>query len=255
GVTTLDNGAKQLQSGSKELSTGLAGGADEIAQIQVTDANIAMFSNPVGLSGETVNGLNYYRDSTAPYILSLALFVGILILSFVIDFKKPVVTPGSAFSWYASKLMNLSIFAIAQGLLVSLFALLFIQLQVDSVVTFVLFSVFTSLTFMAIVFFLVVVGGNVGRFVALAFLVLQLSTTGSNLPIPMLPENLQALSKFLPLTYSNAGFKSIISLGDTSFLLANVFVLFMFLVGFALLTLVAFLFFYKKGHAQVAVAV
>ena len=255
GVTTLDNGAKQLQSGSKELSTGLAGGADEIAQIQVTDANIAMFSNPVGLSGETVNGLNYYRDSTAPYILSLALFVGILILSFVIDFKKPVVTPGSAFTWYASKLMNLSIFAIAQGLLVSLFALLFLQLQVDSVVTFVLFSVFTSLTFMAIVFFLVVVGGNVGRFVALAFLVLQLSTTGSNLPIPMLPENLQSLSKFLPLTYSNAGFKSIISLGDTSFLLANAFVLLLFLVGFALLTLVAFLFFYRKGHAQVSVAV
>ncbi|MET0787556.1 MAG: YhgE/Pip domain-containing protein [Paenisporosarcina sp.] len=255
GVTTLDNGAKQLQSGSKELSTGLAGGADEIAKVQVTDANIAMFSNPVGLSGETVNGLNYYRDSTAPYVLSLALFVGILILSFIVDFKKPVVTPGSAFSWYASKLMNLSLFAVAQGLIVSLFALLLLNLQVDSVVSFILFTVFTSLTFMAIVFFLVVVGGNVGRFIALAFLVLQLSTTGSNLPIPMLPENLQALSKFLPLTYSNAGFKSIISLGDTSFLLSNAFVLLMFLVGFALLTLVAFLFFYKKGHAQVPVTV
>ncbi|MET1014332.1 MAG: YhgE/Pip domain-containing protein [Paenisporosarcina sp.] len=255
GVTTLDNGAKQLQSGSKELSTGLAGGADEIAKVQVTDANIAMFSNPVGLSGETVNGLNYYRDSTAPYVLSLALFVGILILSFIVDFKKPVVTPGSAFSWYASKLMNLSLFAVAQGLIVSLFALLLLNLQVNSVVSFILFTVFTSLTFMAIVFFLVVVGGNVGRFIALAFLVLQLSTTGSNLPIPMLPENLQALSKFLPLTYSNAGFKSIISLGDTSFLLSNAFVLLMFLVGFALLTLVAFLFFYKKGHAQVPVTV
>ncbi|WP_342541601.1 hypothetical protein MHH33_09670 [Paenisporosarcina sp. FSL H8-0542] len=77
--------------------------------------------------------------------------------------------------------------------------------------SFILFSVFTSLTFMAIAFFLVTVGGNVGRFVALALLVLQLSTTGSDLPIPMLPVNLQALSRFLPLTYSNAGFKSIIS--------------------------------------------
>ncbi|MGE6488660.1 YhgE/Pip family protein [Paenisporosarcina sp. NPDC076898] len=254
GVTTLDNGAKQLQSGSKELSSGLAGGANEISQIQVTDANIAMFSNPVALSGETVNGLKFYRDSTAPYILSLALFVGILILSFVVDFKKPVIMPGSAFSWYASKLMKLSIFATAQGLLVSLFALFFLNLQVESVASFILFSVFTSLTFMAIVFFLVTVGGNVGRFVALAFLVLQLSTTGSNLPIPMLPENLQALSQFLPLTYSNAGFKSIISLGDTSFLLANVFVLAMFLIGFAVLTLVVFQFFYKKGHAQVEVS-
>ena len=254
GVTTLDNGAKQLQSGSKELSSGLAGGADEIGSIQVTDANIAMFSNPVSLSGETINGFNYYRDSTAPYILSLALFVGILILSFIVDFKKPVVMPGSAFSWYASKLMNLSIFAIAQGLLVSLFALLFLHLQVESVVSFILFSIFTSLTFMAIVFFLVSVGGNVGRFIALAFLVLQLSTTGSNLPIPMLPENLQALSKFLPLTYSNAGFKSIISLGDSSFLFGNVAVLFMFMIVFVVLTLGVFIYSYSKGRDQIVVA-
>jgi putative membrane protein len=255
GVTSLDNGAKQLQSGSQELSTGLAGGADEIGSIQVSDKNIAMFSNPVALSGETVNGLKYYRDSTAPYILSLALFVGILILSFVVDFKKPVILPGSAYSWYVSKLMKLSLFAIAQGLLVSLFALLFLHLQVESILSFILFSIFTSLTFMTIVFFLVAVGGNVGRFVAFAFLVLQLSLTGSNLPIPMLPENLQVLSKFLPLTYSNAGFKSIISLGDNSFLLTNAFVLLMFMIVFAILTLVVFIFSYKKGSKQVTLAV
>ncbi len=255
GVTSLDTGAKQLQTGSKELSTGLAGGADEVSSIQVTDANIAMFSNPVTLSGETVNGLNYYRDSTAPYILSLALFVGILILSFFVDFKQPIVMPGSAISWYASKLMNLSIFAIAQGLLVSLFALFFLQLQVESVFSFILFSIFTSLTFLAIVFFLVAFGGNVGRFVAFAFLVLQLSLTGSNLPIPMLPENLQAISKFLPLTYSNAGFKSIISLGDTSFLLANVFVLFMFMVVFTVLTLAVFIYSYSRGREKIVLAI
>ena len=246
GVTSLNDGATQLQSGSQELSTGLAGGASEVSGIQVSDANIAMFANPVTLTGETVNNYNFYRDSTAPYIMSLALFVGVLLLSFVIDFKRPVITPGSAISWYTSKLMQLSIFAVAQALIVSLFTLVFIQLQVGSISLFILFTIFVSLTFMSIVFFLVTLGGNIGRFVALAFIVLQLSTTGSNLPIPMLPENLQVLSRYLPLTYSNAGFKSIISLGDTGFMMMNMWFLLICLIACLVLTFVVFAFNFKR---------
>ncbi|WP_411747785.1 YhgE/Pip family protein [Psychrobacillus psychrotolerans] len=246
GVTSLNDGATQLKSGSQELSTGLAGGASEVSGIQVSDANIAMFANPVTLTGEKVNNYKFYRDSTAPYIMSLALFVGILLLSFVVEFKRPVTTPGSVISWYASKLMQLSLFAIAQALIVSLFTLVFIKLQVDSIPLFILFTIFVSLTFMSIVFFLVTLGGNIGRFVALAFIVLQLSTTGSNLPIPMLPENLQALSKYLPLTYSNAGFKSIISLGDTGFMIMNMWFLLICLIVSLILTFVVFAFNFKR---------
>lgn len=246
GVTSLNDGATQLKSGSQVLSTGLAGGASEVSGIQVSEENIAMFANPVTITGEKINNYNFYRDSTAPYILSLALFVGMLLLSFVIDFKRPVVIPGSVISWYASKLMQLSIFAIAQALVVSLFSLFFIKLQVNSIPVFILFTIFVSLTFMSIVFFLVTLGGNIGRFVTLVFIVLQLSTTGSNLPIPMLPENLQVLSKFLPLTYSNAGFKSIISLGDTGFMFMNMWFLLICLIGCLVLTFAVFAFNYKR---------
>src|SRR5690625_2113336 len=67
-----------------------------------------------------------------------------------------------------------------------------------------------------IVLFLVVLAGNIGRFIALAFAVMQLSTTGSDLPIHMLPEGLRNLSSFLPFTYSIDGFQNIITLGNTS---------------------------------------
>lgn len=252
GVTSLNDGANQLQSGSQELQTGLAGGADQVSGIQVSEANITKFSNPVSFKGETVNSYNYYRDSTAPYIISLALFVGILILSFIVDFKRPVTLPGSLFSWYASKLMQLSLFAIAQGLMVSLFSLFILKLQVNNVGLFILFTIFVSLAFMSIIFFLVAIGGNIGRFIALAFIVLQLSTTGSNLPIPMLPENLQALSKFLPLTYSNAGLKAVISLGDPGFMMANAFVLLICLVAFLVLTFIVFAVSYKHVARYIA---
>ncbi|MGM9943601.1 MAG: YhgE/Pip family protein, partial [Lysinibacillus sp.] len=246
GVTQVNDGVGRLQAGSEELATGLANGAEEVAAVQVSDANIAMFSSPVQLVGENVNPYTYYRDSTAPYILSLALFVSMLVLSFFIDFKKPAVSPSSAISWYVSKWLKLALFAIVQALLVSLFVLVVLQLSVTNVALFILFAIFVSLTFMSIIFFLIAVGNNIGRFVALAFIVLQLSITGSNLPIPMLPDNLQAVSKFLPLTYSNAGFKAVISLGDTALLASNASVLLIFLAVSSLLALVVFMFSFKS---------
>ena len=246
GVTQVNDGVNRLQAGSEELSTALANGADEVGAVQVSDANIAMFSSPVQLVGENVNPYKYYRDSTAPYILSLALFVSMLVLSFFIDFKKPAVSPSSAISWYVSKWLKLALFAIIQALLVSLFVLVVLQLSVTNVALFILFAIFVSLTFMSIIFFLIAVGNNIGRFVALAFIVLQLSITGSNLPIPMLPDNLQVVSKFLPLTYSNTGFKAVITLGDTALLASNASVLLIFLAVSSLLALVVFMFSFKS---------
>lgn len=237
GVTQVDEGVGKLNAGSEELATGLKGGAEQTGSLNFSDKNIAMFSSPVNLVGEKVNGYSFYRDSTAPYILSLGLFVGILIMSFVVDFRKPAeVTSGVA--WFIGKFLQLSVFALVQAIVVSVFALLFLNLDVGNSFMFILFACVVSLTFLAIIFFLVSVAGNIGRFIAFVFIVLQLSTTGSNLPIEMLPEGLQNLSSFLPLTYTNAGFKAVISLNNTS-VWSNASILLVVLVAFTVLTLIA----------------
>lgn len=245
GVSALNAGANQLQAGSTELATGLEGGAEQVAAVKVTDENIAMFATPVVLSGEKVNSYEYYRDSTAPYILSLALFVGMLVLSFFVDFKKPAVLPKSAISWYISKWLQLTLFATIQALLVTLFTLFVLQLSVQNAGMLILFAILVSITFMSIVFFLISAAGNIGRFIALVLVVAQLSITGANLPIPMLPDNLQALSVYLPFTYSISGFKSVISLGDLSLLGSNSAILAIYLIGASVLAFVAFVIGYK----------
>src|SRR5699024_6001142 len=111
---------------------------------------------------------------------------------------------------------KLAVLAIAQALIVSLYSLLILKVEVHSSIQFIAFSIWVSLTFLMIVLFLVVLAGNIGRFAALAFAVLQLSTTGSDLPIHMLPEGLRNLSVFLPFTYSIDGFKNIVTLGNSS---------------------------------------
>lgn len=245
GVTKVDDGLVKLNAGSEELATGLKSGAEEASALDVTDKNIAMFSSPVELAPEKVNGYQYYRDSTAPYILSLGLFVGILLMSFVVDFRKPAeVTSG--ISWFIGKFLNLAVLAIIQALVVSLFVLLVLNLEVGNSFAFILFACFVSLTFLTIIFFLVAAAGNIGRFIAFIFIVLQLSTTGSNLPIEMLPEGLRSLSAFLPLTYTNAGFKAIISLDNAGSAWGNTGILFGVLLAFLVLAFVVV--YFKRGR-------
>jgi putative membrane protein len=246
GVTKLNDGAGKLNDGSGELSSGLMEGAEKTSGIKnATDANISMFSSPVELKSDTVNKYPLYRDSTAPFVISLALFVGILIMSLFINFKKPEEV--SALSWFGAKFMNLGSLALVQALLLSIVVLLFLDMNVYNGAGFILFALFVSLVFTAIVLFFASFG-NAGRFVAFALVVLQLSTTGANLPIDMLPENLRTLSEFLPFTYSIAGFKALTSLNDSGAALSNMSILLIYFSVFGVLSTAAFLI--KSGKSQ-----
>lgn len=250
GAEQLDDGALQLRDGSGKLEEGLRGGKERTADLNPTKDNEDMFASPVVLDGETVNTFEYYRDANAPYIMTLALFVGVFALSFVVPFRQPAVMPANAFTWFSGKLVKLSVFAIVQALIISLFSLFVLKMKVVNSFALVWFSVVVSLTFLMILLFLVALAGNVGRFIALAFAVMQLSTTGSDLPIHMLPENLRNLSVYLPFTYSIDGYQNIITLGDMSKLASDVSVLFLYLALGLVLALIVFLIRYRFISAE-----
>lgn len=250
GAEQLDDGALQLRDGSGKLEEGLRGGKERTADLNPTKDNEDMFASPVVLDGETVNTFEYYRDANAPYIMTLALFVGVFALSFVVPFRQPAVMPANAFTWFSGKLVKLSVFAIVQALIISLFSLFVLKMKVVNGFALVWFSVVVSLTFLMILLFLVALAGNVGRFIALAFAVMQLSTTGSDLPIHMLPENLRNLSVYLPFTYSIDGYQNIITLGDMSKLASDVSVLFLYLALGLVLALIVFLIRYRFISAE-----
>ncbi|MDP4171954.1 MAG: YhgE/Pip family protein, partial [Bacillota bacterium] len=254
GVIKLDNGAQKLNDGSKELADGLNKGADEAGKLKVNDKNISMFASPLETVGKKVNTFPVYTVSTAPYVLSLALFVGILIMSFFFDFKKPVGVAISGFAWFVDKFSKWSLLAVVQALILSLFVLVFLNYKIDNGFMFVLFALFASLAFSTIVFLLVTIAGNIGRLAALALIVLQLDITGANLPIEMLPENMRALSTYLPFTYTIAGFKSIISFNNVDIAWTNAYVLIAYIAGFALLAVTASLFFFMKKDELVEVS-
>lgn len=236
GVEKLDNGLGELNSGANELATGLHDGAKETSAVKTGDKNTDMFVSPVELVGSKVNAYSEYRDSSAPYYLSLALFVGLLIMTLFVDLKNS--TTGVGPTSFASRLTTLSVIAIAQALVVSLSTLLFLNLSVTSSFAYILFMIVTSLAFLMVILVLISLAGHVGRFIAFVLIILQLIISGGDAPIEALPDSLQVLSKFMPMTYSVSGFKSLISLGDTgaawgSLLLLLVFLAISFVIIFA----------------------
>ncbi|MGN1401953.1 MAG: YhgE/Pip family protein, partial [Bacillus sp. (in: firmicutes)] len=248
GVEQVDEGVAQIEGGSDDLSNGLKGGADKVNAIHADDQNIAQFASPVTLNKNVKNEFPLYRYANAPYILSLALFVGVLIMTVLFTIRKPEDAEVSSFTWYGTVFAKMAAVAVLQAVIMSVFVLFWLNLSISHSILLVLFSIIASLAFLSIVFFLVAAAGNVGRFAAVAFLILQLSTTGSSLPVDMLPSNLRALSQFLPMKYSNDSFRSIISLDSASAGWANVSILAIYIiVALALVALVAFLHSRKAG--------
>lgn len=241
GTTKLNEGAAKVDEGTKQLATGLKEGSEKTGGLNLAEENAAMFASPVQLVGSKVNSYEFYRDSTAPYVVTLGLMVGILIMSLFINFTKPQNV--SSVNWFVAKFVKLASLSIVQALILSFVVLFGLNLlpnseslMVESVGKFILFAIFVSVVFSAIVLFLASLG-NFGRWVAIAFIVMQLSITGANLPIEMLPEEYRAGNIFLPFTYTIEGFKSVISLnGD----LINIVALGLFLIIFALLAFTVF---------------
>lgn len=238
GATQLNDGATKLQEGSYKLADGLKSGVENIAPLKNGDKNIEMFASPVENAFETINSPQYYRDTTAPLIMSLGLFVGILILSLFMNVTRPAEV--SVFRWFIRTYGKLSVLAVIQALLLLMYVLVIIRMQVTNPIWLTITLFVAALSFSAIVLFLAAIAGNVGRFIAIALVLAQLPTTGGDLPIIMLSDGLQRLSAILPFKYSIAGFRTSILLGNTDQIMYYIGALILFGIIALLLTLAVY---------------
>jgi putative membrane protein len=246
GMQELDKGSQQFQSGTQQLAEGsgkIQSGIAEVGQgteelegklkeasekagaVKGNENTYDMFSEPVKVQSEVVNEVPNYGTGFAPYFLSLGLFVGALLMSIVYPLRDPAGTPKSGTDWFFGKVAVLAMVGVLQALLADAVLLLGLGVEVKSVPLFILFSILTSFTFIALIQFLVTTLGDPGRFVAILILILQLTTSAGTFPLELIPNALQPFNLFLPMTYSVSGFKAVISSGDFGFMWQNALVL------------------------------
>ncbi|HWO98808.1 MAG TPA: YhgE/Pip domain-containing protein [Bacillus sp. (in: firmicutes)] len=252
GSDELATGMNKLSDGSEELASKLSDGAKEANDVKANDDVYDMFAAPVHVKEIKINQVPNYGTGVAPYFLSLSLFVGGLVLSIVFPFYEPANVPKNGFSWFIGKFGVLALAGIIQALLVDGVLLIGLGIEVQSVPLFLLLSMITSLTFMALIQMLVTPFGNPGRFIAIIILILQLSTSAGTFPLELIPDKLQPFHDWLPMSYSVAGFKAVISSGDFAFMWENAAVLGVFFAIAVACTIAYFSLQHKRQFAVMA---
>jgi putative membrane protein len=240
GAQKIAEGNSKIHTGSSELAEKLADGAEKASSVNADEKTYNMMAEPVKVKNEKLNEVPNYGTGFAPYFLSLGLFVGALVLTVIYPVSEPAAVPRNGFSWFFGKFGVMATAGIIQAIISDIVVLGVLGLEVKSVPLFVLFSIITSLAFMALIQFLVTLFDNPGRFIAILILIFQLTTSAGTFPLELIPESLQHFHAFLPMTYTVKGFKAVISSGNFSFMWENLMILLIYTLVFMIGTLLYF---------------
>ncbi|WP_261805571.1 YhgE/Pip domain-containing protein [Lapidilactobacillus luobeiensis] len=208
----LTSGATKLKSGSKTLSTSLGDGAKEVNGIKLSSETAEMFAAPTKTKHTYFSKVANYGHALAPYVLSLALYVGALVFNFAYPIRKVSKKDGTATQWFFSKITIGAVVATGMALVEATLIMAF-GLQVDHVGLFYLIAWLFAMASMYLIMFLSMWLDNPGRFFAMILLMLQLGGAGGTFPMQITNHFYNVIHPFLPMSYSIMGFRQAITSG------------------------------------------
>ncbi|WP_374285171.1 YhgE/Pip family protein [Lactococcus sp.] len=245
----LNSGVKALEDGAQELAKGLESGAADTKMFSLTKKTVDQVSAPTNLVEDDYSNVSNYGEALAPYIMSLALFVGCMLFNFIYPIRKVSLEGQSSISWWASKAILGIVVASAMAIIEVLFMLMF-GLPVDNMFMFVLTALATAWCYMGITMFLAMTFDNPGRFVAMILLVLQLGGAGGTFPVQLQANFYQNIHPYLPMSYSVYSFRNAISGGiDPQLVKNSILILLILFVLFELLLMIG-MNVLKKKHLE-----
>ena len=157
-------------------------------------------TSPVELEENSLYPMRNYGTAMTPFYSVLALWVGMTLL--VSMFSVEAHGEYNHMEVYFGKLLLFLTIGMTQALIVALGDLYLLKIYCVNPALFVTGILFTSVVFVAIVYSLVSVFGNVGKVTAIILLVLQVAGSGGTFPIQLTPKFFQIINPFLPFTYA-----------------------------------------------------
>jgi len=232
----LVNGVTQLSVGANSLTNALDEANNIVNRLKFNNKNVEMFAAPAGLKNIEYSKVRNYGQALAPYIMSLALFVGCIVFNFIFPIRRVSLEGQSSRDWWLSKVAIGFVVATIMAVIEATI-MLALKLPVDQVGKLYLVGIVTAWSYMFLIMFLAMTFDNPGRFVAMILLVLQLGGAGGTFPLPLQNSFFNAIHPYLPMTYSIYGFREAISRGigapmfnRSIFTLLGIFVVFVLLL-------------------------
>ena len=153
---------------------------------------------------EAVNEVSSYGTAFSPFFISIALWVGCLMLYIVLYFDKE-----ERFIWLSINNANLLQrtlcyhgLATLAGIILGILLQILLDFEITNVLLYYVSIVLIANTFVAIIELLIVNFKDIGKFIALILLVLQLAAAGGTFPIETVTKGFRWLHPILPMTYT-----------------------------------------------------
>ncbi|MNW26441.1 Chromosome partition protein Smc [compost metagenome] len=204
GVGELSDGTEELQDGSDELAAGLEDGTGKVPNPdKSTSGQLAeVMGNPVAVSNSKQAEAQAYGEGLAPFFMTLATFIGVLILTQVMRpmTKRALASNGSNWKISIGGWLPFAAIAVLQTSL--LYAVVRFGLGLHAAHPWLIWALLagSALCFSALIQGCFALLGTAGKFVVLVLMVLQLVTSGGTFPWETLPDSLHLLHRILPMS-------------------------------------------------------
>lgn len=161
-------------------------------------------SSPVEIKTKSVYPIKNYGSAMAPFYSTLAIWVGGIVLVAILkvrvdeDKKLRKLSPSST---YIGRYLLFLTIGLIQSTIICLGDLFFLQIQCAEPLLFMIAGWAASFVFTLIIYTLTVSFGDIGKALAVVFLVIQIAGAGGTFPVEVVPEFFQGVYPFLPFTY------------------------------------------------------
>ena len=198
-------------------------------------------SSPVKLITTPVYPVVDYGSTMAPFYTTLAIWVGGVIM--VALFKTSVneddeiknITLRQA---YLGRFNIFVIIGMIQAFIIGMGDMFFLHMQATNPVLFILVCLISAFVYTLIIYTLTVSFGNIGKALAVIWLVIQVAGSGGTYPIEVLPDSFKAAAYFMPFTFSCNAMRETIAGIYTPDFIVDILKLLCFVPGSLLLGLV-----------------
>ena len=214
GVQVLSDGTIKLASGAELLgyssasalrnaSDALGEVADELAPVTDLDDDQVRdyFLGPVKLKRTEEFPTNNFGSQVAPFYLVLSMWVGALINTVILRTGSSVGSKYKSHEVYIGKLIIFNIMAFLQTT-VTMIGACIIGIDIHNPLVFAFSCYFVAIIFMAIIYSLASLFGEIGKGIGILLLVFQISGSGGVYPIEIISQLFGDLYPYLPMTHA-----------------------------------------------------
>ena len=241
GTTKLYNGATTLNSSVEESKVELNNKINDTKNDLKKVESLSDYSKePVKLETKEVNKISSYGTAFAPLFISIALWVGSLMMFIVLYYDKEerfgllsVNEPRRV-----KRMAAYHALATLSGILLAFLLQVLLDFTITNVFLYYFVIVLTSNCFLAILEFLIENFSDIGKFIGLIILVLQLAAAGGTFPIETVTKCFRFLNPILPMTYTIRLIKETIVSIESSLLTKNLIIVLSITIVFVLINLI-----------------